>query len=227
MRHYIIRHALEFVVIVMGISLSFYLEKQNATAYKDTLKNQSLGRILKNIEIDVKDYKFNLIAHNNAIESINWLENHRDQLYLKTRDSIGFHYGRALIINTVFVDNQEEYRAIQNSGLIELIENEEVVLGLQNKYSYHKFIKFLEEMIQKELSVLSEDLYTNTRLVSPKLDSLGYLFDRTFVGQLPIPHHVFERLITVGSLHDYYNARVKSRIRRDSVLRLRIEKEIQ
>ena len=32
-------------------------------------------------------------------------------------------------MNTVIIDNQEEYRGLQNSGLIELIENDTVVVG--------------------------------------------------------------------------------------------------
>ena len=41
----IIRYTLEFVVIVMGISQSFYIEKTNLNLYNEKLKNISLEKI--------------------------------------------------------------------------------------------------------------------------------------------------------------------------------------
>ena len=58
-KKYIIRYSLEFLVIVLGISLSFYIEKRNANNYKQSLKNQSLTRISKNIKVDIADMKYN------------------------------------------------------------------------------------------------------------------------------------------------------------------------
>ena len=70
-----------------------------------------------------------------------------------SKDSIGIYLNNAILLNTVFVDNQEEYRALQNSGLIELIENEKAVTALQNKYIYHEFYKKIEDVIIKEASL--------------------------------------------------------------------------
>mgnify|MGYP001380586921 FL=1 len=106
MNKLIIRYVLEFLVIVIGISLSFYFEKQNAIAYKEDLKNQSLKRILKNIEVDLNDYSFNIEAHNMAIKSADWLYEKSNNLSLYSKDSIGYHLGIATTINTIFVDNQ-------------------------------------------------------------------------------------------------------------------------
>ena len=108
---------------MLGISISFYLEKQNAIKYKETLKNQSLSRILTNCKVDHEDYLFNLEAQKIAIKSGQWIVDNQSQLAKFSRDSIGYHIGAAISINTIFVDNQEEYRGLQNSGLIELIDN--------------------------------------------------------------------------------------------------------
>ena len=56
-------------------------------------------------------------------------------------DSLSDYLVKSLEFSTILIDNTEEYTALKNSGLIELIENEEVVTMLQNKYSNHKFIK--------------------------------------------------------------------------------------
>ena len=46
-----VKYCIEFVVIFLGIFLSFYIEKQNALGYKEELKDQSLNRLIKNIEV--------------------------------------------------------------------------------------------------------------------------------------------------------------------------------
>ena len=75
MRKSVTKYLIEFVVIMAGISISFYVEKLNENDYKENLKNQSLKRILKNIETDTRDFNFNLDANNRAIYSINWIIN--------------------------------------------------------------------------------------------------------------------------------------------------------
>ena len=133
MKNTIAKYLIEFIVIITGISLSFYVEKLNETNYKENLKNQSLGRILKNIEVDTKDFKFNLDANKKSIYSTEWLAERNDKLQQYSRDSVGYHLNRAIFFNTILVDNQEEYRGLQNSGLIELIDNENLVTNLQEK----------------------------------------------------------------------------------------------
>ncbi len=153
MKKLIIKYTLEFIVIVVGISLLFYVEKLNEVNYKENLKNQSLNRILKNIEVDTGDFEFNSSAIKKAIKSSEWIIN--NELKELSRDSIGFHLNRALYYNTIFVDNQEEYRSLQNSGLIEIIENEDLVVNLQKKYITHEFMKKLRRLLLKNLKGLT------------------------------------------------------------------------
>ena len=40
MKKYLFKYSLEFLVIVMGISISFFIEKRNAKDYQEELKNQ-------------------------------------------------------------------------------------------------------------------------------------------------------------------------------------------
>ena len=134
MKKYLLKYSLEFLVIVMGISISFFIEKRNAKDYQEELKNQSLKRIIKNIEVDIKDLKFNFNVQTIASNATDWLVKNNTNYSNISQDSIGIYLNNAILLNTIFVDNQEEYRALQNSGLIELIENEKAVTALQNKY---------------------------------------------------------------------------------------------
>ena len=122
MRKYLLKYSLEFLVIVMGISISFFIEKRNAKDYQEELKNQSLKRIIKNIEVDIIDLKYNIKVNTIATNATNWLVKNNTNYSNISKDSIGIYLNNAILLNTVFVDNQEEYRALQNSGLIELIE---------------------------------------------------------------------------------------------------------
>ena len=218
MRKYLLKYSLEFLVIVMGISISFFIEKRNAKDYQEELKNQSLKRIIKNIEVDIIDLKYNVNVNTIASNATDWLVKNNDNYSNISKDSIGIYLNNAILSNTVFVDNQEEYRALQNSGLIELIENEKAVTALQNKYIYHEFYKKIEDVILKEAFFLSDFIYENTLLKSQILNENGLIYDRVYLMKNKIPHKVLERLKTKGFSHSFYADKIKSRIRNDSLL---------
>ena len=218
MRKYLLKYSLEFLVIVMGISISFFIEKRNAKDYQEELKNQSLKRIIKNIEVDIIDLKYNIKVNTIATNATNWLVKNNTNYSNISKDSIGIYLNNAILLNTIFVDNQEEYRALQNSGLIELIENEKAVTALQNKYIYHGFYKKLEDVIIKEASFLSDFIYETTLLKSQIINEYGFVYDRVYLMKNKIPHKVLERLKIKGYYHSFYADRIKSRIRNDSLL---------
>ena len=218
MKKYLFKYSIEFLVIVMGISISFLMEKRNANKYKEELKNQSLQRIIKNTEVDLNDFDFNYNVNKSASKAINWLVENNDNLLNISNDSVGFYLNNAVLLNTIFVDNQEEYRALQNSGLIELIENEKVVTYLQNKYIYHEFYKKIEAEIMTEGRALSDFLYENTVLKDEKRDDYGYYYNRVSKLKNTIPNEVLERLKNKKGLHDYYVNAIKNRIINDSLL---------
>ena len=218
MKKYLLKYSLEFLVIVMGISISFFIEKRNAKDYQEELKNQSLKRIIKNIEVDIIDLKYNVNVNTIASNATDWLVKNNDNYSNISKDSIGIYLNNAILSNTVFVDNQEEYRALQNSGLIELIENEKAVTALQNKYIYHEFYKKIEDVILKEAFFLSDFIYENTLLKSQILNENGLIYDRVYLMKNKIPHKVLERLKTKGFSHSFYADKIKSRIRNDSLL---------
>lgn len=224
MKKIALNYFLEIIVIILGISISFYLEKQSALAYKEDLKNQSLNRILKNISIDSKDFMFNKSTHEKALKSINWIYENKDSIENYSLDSIGYYFSMAVYCNTVFVDNQEEYRGVQNSGLIELIENEKVVEMLQNKYNRHEFIKKIEKYIN-ERTVLQEYFIRNTTY-NPELDAFEGFVKPSSMNHKKIEHYIIQDLLQKRNLHEFYLDVINSQIRRDSVLIKEIKNEI-
>ena len=226
MRQTVVKYFLEFFVIVVGISISFYVENYNEAMKKEELKNQSLNRILENIKVDKYDNKWNYNAHNKSLKSTEWLLKNRGDLNAFSRDSIGSHLTRAINFITIFVDNKEEYKTIQSSGYIEFIQNESIVKGLQSKYIQHNFMKFIEEEIRDKAEHLADYEFKNSKIKSDSMYMNSYLIDKTYTGSFKIPNEIYDRLIEKASYQKMYLGIIKRRIERDSLLVLEIEKEI-
>ena len=218
MKKLVVKYLLEFLVIVIGISISFYIEKENENTYRDNLKNQSLKRILENIADDTRDFKFNQEALRRAIYSTSWIIDRNRKLKMYSRDSIGFHLNRAVYFNTIFVDNQEEYRGLQNSGLMEMIENENLVSTLQGKYISHEFFKKIESIVIEKTKYLDEFSFNNSKYKSDSLDDLGLPFDRTFVGTKGIPDNIIEVLYDKRFFQSYYFRSIQKKMKNDQEL---------
>ena len=226
MRKVVIKYFLEFFVIVIGISISFYVENYIETMKKEELKNQSLNRILENLKVDKKDNKWNYNAHNESLKSTEWLLKNRNKLNAFSRDSIGFHLARAINFITYFVDNQEEYKTIQSSGYIEYIQNESLVKGLQDKYVQHDFMKFIEEEIRSKADILADYEFKNSKIKSDYMYLNAYLINKTYTGNFELPNEVYDRIIEKASYQKMYLGIIKRRLQRDSLLVIEIKKEI-
>ena len=226
MKKLAVKYLLEFIVIVIGISLSFYVEEIDKQKDKEQFKNQSLNRILQNLESDIRDNKWNLKAVSKSIESGEWIYKNRKKLKKYSRDSIGFHLARANGFITIFVDNQEEYSTLKSSGYLELIENESIVKSLQNKYSNHAWMKEVERFIIKKSDILIDFEFKNSELNSESLNDLGFLVDKKYIGDLNIPKEIIGRIIDKKFWQIYHLNSIKNRLRRDSILIEEITKEI-
>ena len=226
MKNTLVKYFFEFIVIVIGVSISFYAENFNDSLNKIQLKNQSLNRILENLKVDNRDNRFNYKAHSESLISSEWILTNRNNLSAYSRDTIGFHLSRAINLITYFVDNQEEYKTIQSSGYIEYIENESLVKGLQEKYVQHKVMKFIEEEIRSKAKVLADFEFKNSKINNDSIYMGSYLIYKRYIGDLEIPNEFYDRIIEKASYQKIYLKSIKRRIQRDSILANEINKEI-
>ena len=221
MAHYVV----EFAVILLGISVSVYIEKNNAHDYKESVKNQSLSRILTNIRTDSLDFEFNIKVHTPAAESCKWMVDRRANLAQEHPDSVGKHCSICILGQTIFIDNQEEYRTLQNSGLMELIDNDTLARALQAKYVQHKFLKKLEEACGDN-SNNNIDVFFGSMESTP---DMGYFLDyipmKTWNGT-ELGTAYIERLNAQGALHGLYANYMRYRLEDDMVLSEWIRAEI-
>jgi hypothetical protein len=156
-KYLLIKYSIEFVVIFLGIFLSFYIEKQNALEYKQDLKDQSLRRLIKNIQVDLEDNNINLHKNTLSIEYLKVLQERGEELFETDKDSLGYYLTSMAHTSTIFIDNQEEYITLRNSGLIELIEDDSLVKDIQYKYAIHAYFKKYEETI-RNAEIAIEDI---------------------------------------------------------------------
>ena len=222
------KYSIEFFVILFSISVSFYLEKRRALIYKEKLKNESLSKIKQNILFADADFRYNISIHKDAIESINSLYIRSDSLFNnRMNDSLGYYLYVATNYSTILVDNDEEYETIKNSGLIELIENKKVIELLQNKYSNHKFIKSIEEIILRDMIPEFKDfLSRHTKYDFNKPKHFGIWEGKNYSSKNRIPDYILEKLMDKSQLHKQYVMVVNNQLKRDSIIIEEINKEI-
>ena len=222
-----VKYGIEFLVIVFGITISFYLEKQNAKAYKEELKNASLSKIKQNILYEKEDFELNLGIHKDAVKAIYSVYNFKDYSNPKYIDSLSDYLVKSLEYSTILIDNTEEYTALKNSGLIELIENQEVVTLLQNKYSNHKFITEIESIILRDFTPEIRDYMSrNTKYDLDGKKYFGFMESRRYSVKNKIPQYILEKLMNKAQYHKQYIRFVDMQLNMDSEIVSKINEEI-
>ena len=226
MKKYLIRYLLEFLVIVLGISISFYVEKKNAIAYKEELKSESLKKMKNNLLKELDGLHFDVGVHSQASDFSNIIYERGKLLYNEDKDSLGFYLSYLKDAGTVFVHNEEEYSALVNSGLIELIENRELVSLLQEKYSdqtwYEKNNHLLLEMYLRDNTF---DKFFSSENRRPHKNIIGYWTsykpNMRYLNDLEI-----NKVSQSGLAHSFYANLMRLAIRQDSLIIKEIDKEL-
>ena len=228
MKKFILKYFIEFLVIFFGITISFYWEKQNALSYKEELKNASLTKIKRNILYEKEDFELNLSIHNDAVKAIYNLYEFDKYENIKYHDSLSDYLFKSLEYVTVLVENTEEYTSLKNSGLIELIENQEIVTLLQNKYSNHKFIKEIESIILRDFSPELRDFVSrNTKYNLEGEKYFGIMEPRKYSSKNKIPQYILEKFMNKAQHHKTYIKYVKTQLEMDSEIISKINNEIE
>ena len=91
MQNNLFKFIIRLSVVVLGVLISFYIEKQNALSYKEDLKDQSLRRIINNIEHDIKDSRFNYNIHSKGAKFGRIILNRSNELFQNDKDSLGYY----------------------------------------------------------------------------------------------------------------------------------------
>ena len=223
MTHYI----LEFAAVLLGISASLYAENVQEQQRNERIKNQSLTRIQLNIAQDIADMENNIGSHQEANASCNWVLANKHNFPTVNPDSLGMHCVHCVQAETMFIDNQEEYRTLQNSGLIELIRSDSLVQALQSKYAQHDaLIKGLESFISEHCDMGMPVIYKQFSTVSgPEKWFDGWYVKRKWDGS-PLPDSFFELLEDVSLYRHNFIPIMEERMAADEQLMRWISAEV-
>lgn len=227
MKKYIIKYLLEFIVIVTGISISFYVEKQNAIKYKEELKVESLKKLKNNLYKELDGLHFDYGVHTMAKEFSDILYLRGLDLYKKDKDSLGFYLSFLKDAGTVFVENDEEYSALINSGLIELIENRELVSLLQEKYSDQTWYKKNNDLLL--------EMYLRDESFNQFFESINRRKHKNIIGYWTsykanmryLNDKEINKVSQSGLAHSLYASLMNRAIKQDSLIIKENEKELR
>ena len=224
-RKFVMRYLLEFVVIVMGISLSFYIEKTNLNLYNEKLKNISLEKIYMNLNQDLIDLEFNYAVHSDAIVSGQKLIENGEEFFKHNKDSLGYHLSLITSAQTIFLDNQEEYTTMKNSGLIELIENQDLVASLQTRYAETKVFETFDDLFTQLYFNLKGFTFKNISSDRKQFKKMyGPISYGVYEGTDPIGNETMNYIVEKTDFHLFYIQIMKSRIAEDKkILQLILE----
>ncbi len=226
MKKYFVKYLLEFIVIVTGISISFYVEKQNAINYKEELKVESLKKLKNNLYLELDGLHYDYKVHSTAKDFSDIVYLRGSDLYKKDKDSLGFYLSFIKDAGTVFVENDEEYSALINSGLIELIENRKLVSLLQEKYSNQTWYKKNNDlMLEMYLKDESFNKFFESKNRRKHKNMIGYW--TSFKVNVRYLNDVeINKVSQIGSAHSFYASLMTRAIEQDSLIIREIETEL-
>ena len=122
----------------------------------------------------------------------------------------------------------QDFWKLKNSGLIELIENQEIVTLLQNKYSNHKFIKEIENIILRDFTPELRDFVSrNTKYNLEGEKYFGIMEPKKYLSKNKIPQYILEKFMNKAQHHKTYIKYVKTQLEMDSEIISKINNEIE
>ena len=225
MKNNIVKFLIRLSVVVLGVLISFSIEKKRALSYKEDLKNTSLRKMIGNIEHDKADNTINYKEHTIICKYAKRLLSASDELFANNRDSLGYYLNAVIKGQTIFMDNKEEYLTLRNSGLLALIDNDSLVSLLQKKYSLQSFYNKMDEI---QLHMLHE----TTMALAPKTSAnvigrtLTTGFYGTYIDKNPLTNTDLILILEKYEISEALIGISKTNLHQDSILIELINQEL-
>ena len=130
------RYAAEFVVIFLGVSLSFLAENVREARADRAAERASLVRLVRDMESDLADFPGNLERAHEGIAAIGWIQTAQDGA-LPAKDSLE-HYLEGILVCSAMAANSSEYESLKASGSLRLIRDVEFRQALTENYERYQ-----------------------------------------------------------------------------------------
>ena len=172
MKNILARGGVEFLAVLIGLSGSLWIDNSIKENEHKEQNKKILTRLYSNLIADSSDGVWNKNAYERAIKGsenvIKWCDSNPN--YSMIDDSIEKDIS-AMLIGIVFVNNEEEYNALKNSGRMDLVNNEELIINLHKYYTSLRFIKQIDKL---QVDIIYNNLMPFIQNYSDEL-----LYDRT------------------------------------------------
>tara|TARA_B100001750_G_scaffold239408_1_gene247422 strand:- start:1071 stop:1775 length:705 start_codon:yes stop_codon:yes gene_type:complete len=141
------RSGIEFLAVLLGLSGSLWIDNIVKENEHKQQNKKILTRLYSNLIADSSDGVWNKNAYERAIKGsenvIKWCDSNPE--YSMINDSIEKDIS-AMLIGVIFVNNEEEYNALKNSGRMDLVDNEELIVNLHKYYTNLRFLKQIDKL---------------------------------------------------------------------------------
>ena len=172
MKNILARGGVEFLAVLIGLSGSLWIDNSIKENEHKEQNKKILTRLYSNLIADSSDGVWNKNAYERAIKGsenvIKWCDSNPN--YSMIDDSIEKDIS-AMLIGIVFVNNEEEYNALKNSGRMDLVNNEKLIINLHKYYTSLRFIKQIDNL---QVDIIYNNLMPFIQNYSDEL-----LYDRT------------------------------------------------
>jgi len=166
------RGGIEFLAVLIGLSGSLWIDNSIKENEHKEQNKKILTRLYSNLIADSSDGVWNKNAYERAIKGsenvIKWCDTNPN--YSMIDDSIEKDIS-AMLIGIIFVNNEEEYNALKNSGRMDLVNNEKLIINLHKYYTSLRFIKQIDKL---QVDIIYNNLMPFIQNYSDEL-----LYDRT------------------------------------------------
>tara|TARA_Y100001958_G_C21242661_1_gene571068 strand:- start:190 stop:888 length:699 start_codon:yes stop_codon:yes gene_type:complete len=145
------KYSLEFLVIIFGILISFFLEERRQNSIEISKKNDSIKQLLKVIEEDLNQIDRFIVLQNFSLNSCNLIFENLKKNNIMSNDSIIYHLssvGRGL---RSFFPQEGVFNQLISSDLIKRIDSEDLKINL--------FKLFNEDLKRHEVHAKEYDVY--------------------------------------------------------------------
>jgi len=173
MKKKLIRYSLDFLIIVLGISLSFWLQN-NAEQKKITLKqHDGLLRILEDLKSDASIFELTLNTNSMQMEVANTI--------LAGEISEALYNLTVPYFGTFF--NDTAIQSLMSTGIVDTYSNQELITSLL-KY-YRNDYDFIADQSSADEKIMFDRLsFVSQRI---QLDSVSQIKQSLF-GEIPMPY---------------------------------------
>ena len=172
MKNILARGGIEFLAVLLGISGSLWIDNSIKENEHKEQNKKILTRLYSNLIADSSDGVWNKNAYERAIKGsenvIKWCDTNPN--YSMIDDSIEKDIS-AMLIGIIFVNNEEEYNALKNSGRMDLVNNEKLIINL---HKYYTSLRFLKQIDKLQVDIIYNNLMPFIQNYSDEL-----LYDRT------------------------------------------------